>query len=981
MNPKTKLSIFISLILAGALTACGGDGETPPNEDDNTVTPPPVVIAPGETDRAPSTWLRFGDSFNGDIIMQDVFVPERGLTPYTYYSVLNWNAGMDGGGYAGIQDHPDGRNFIFSLWDPSNGEEITAEYQGEGTQVEVFGGEGTGLKSWNFDLGWEPNTWYTLAARVWHTREDGHSHFAFWSQDKETGVWTHLVTMNYPMPYIVFSTETGSFVEDWLGTGNHARTAIFNNGRKRHMDGTWEAFTSADYEVVQEEATAQYNENYSFESNYDYYRMTTGGTSGVDNGDDPQEPTGELARPFVQVSPAYPPTSVSLSYATSTGLEWILADTEVPQISYKVMSGDQVLAEGTDPNTRSVSFDSIDADAEIELHIENIFGKTSIFTTVPGSDELVMKETSLVIDTEAQMLERNEEVTIESIAKGESQLFQVMGLDASRSMTVKLAGDEGDADIYVMEDEKPTDSHYDCVGFSSVANETCRLPVSLREPTPFYVLVTARTDVQCLTLSTFQDGEPGWISGSSYVYSSDSAAADGNGLGNAFDGDNDTIWHTSWGDGAPTYPHTVTIDLRETYDINRMRYVPRQDGGVNGTIVGYEIYISDDPDVYPSEPQIVGTWDDNQEEKLERFEPISGRFVKFVATEERGGNVWASAAEIKFGFDDGTAAGEDTGGDSGNETETGGVCSPDAPGQGDDDEHQNVDVVTTLLDNASLSYSTTSGAQPGHELSFAFDGLTGDAGHWHTPWSGIPAYPHEVVIDLGQTYDVNRFDYTPRTGGGNGTIVEYELYVSDSQDEFGSPVAKGTWEGTADVKTVTFTDKPGQFVKFVALTEQGGGEWAAASEFNIGVNMSVEVDNSTLSYSTTSGSQEGHELSYAFDGLTGDDGHWHTPWSGIPSYPHEVLIDLGSSEEVVGFEYTPRAGAGNGTIVEYEVYVSDDDTDFGEAVRVGTWAANDDTKTAAFDAKTGRYIKFVATREQGDGAWASASEFGIRINP
>ncbi|GGD69765.1 discoidin domain-containing protein [Lacimicrobium alkaliphilum] len=979
MNSKYKLKILISLILSGALAACGGSDDELSN-DNNTSTPtPPVSIEPGETDRAASTWLRFGDSFNGDIIMQDVFVPERGLTPYTYYSVLNWNAGMDGGGYAGIQDHPDGRNFIFSLWDPSNGEEITAEFQGEGTQVETFGGEGTGLKSMNFDLGWEANKWYTLAARVWHTREDGHSHFAFWSQDKATGEWTHLVTMNYPMPYIVFSSETGSFVEDWLGTGNHERTAIFNNGRKRHMDGTWEAFTSADYEVVQEEATTEYNENYSFESNYDYYRMTTGGTSGVENGDDPQEPTGELARPYSKVSPVYPSSSVSLSFATSSSLEWTVDDSEVPQFSYKVVSGGKVLAEGVDPQTHSVTFDAIDAEAEIELHIENILGKTSVYKVLPGAEQFT-QEDSVNVATEAELLERNEAVTIESIAAGESKLYQVMALDASRIMEVALTGDEGDADIYVMEDAQPTPDQYDCVGLSGVANETCRLPVSVREPTPFNILVTARTDVQCLTLSTTQDGEPGWIPGSNYIYNSDSETADGNGLGNAFDGDNDTIWHTIWGDGAPTYPHTVTIDLRESYEINRMRYLPRQDGGVNGTIVGYELYFSDDPDSYPSEPQIVGTWEDNQDEKLERFEPISARFIKFVATEERGGNVWASAAEIKFGFDDGTVVDEDS--DTGNddEQETGGICSPDS-GQDGGDGHQNVDVVTTLLDNSTLDYSTTSGSQAGHELFFAFDGQTGDAGHWHTPWSGIPAYPHDVVIDLGQTYDVNRFDYTPRTGGGNGTIVEYELYVSDNQDDFGEPVAQGAWEGTPDVKSVTFRDKPGQFVKFVALAERSGGEWAAASEFNVGVNMSVKVDNSTVSYSTTSGSQEGYELLYAFDGITGGDGHWHTPWNGLPSYPHEVVVDLGSSEQVVGFEYTPRPGAGNGTVVEYEVYVSDDDSDFGEAVRIGTWAANDDTKTAAFEPKAGRYIKFIATREQGDGAWASASEFGIRINP
>ena len=977
MSSKNTLSILISLILAGSLSACNDDDKEPVVDGGET----PVVIKPGETDRAPSTWLRFNDNFNGDTIMQDIFVPEVGLTQYTYYSVLNWNSGADGGGYAGIQDHPDGRNFIFSIWDPSNGEEITAEFQASGTEVEAFGGEGTGLKSWNFQLGWEPNKWYTLATRVWHTRDDGHSHFAFWSQDKETGVWTHLVTMDFPMPWIVFSSETGSFVEDWLGTGNNERTAIFNNGRKRHMDGTWEAFTSANYEVVQEAATAEYNENYSFESNRDYYRMTTGGTSGVEGGDDAQDPTGKMGRPYTLVAPADSPTTVELSNITSTGFEWNFEATEVPQLSYQVISDGEVLAEGTNPQARSVTFDAIESEVEVELHIENILGKKSVFKATVNAGQMVTDNT-FIIDTEAELLERNEEITIESIAAGESQLFKVMGLDASKSMTVNLVGDEGDADIYVMEGNMPTPTNYECVGFSGVSNETCRLPVNVREATPYYVLVTARTDVQCLALSTTQDGEPGWINGSNYVTSSESEAASGNGLGNAFDGASDTIWHTSWSEGAPSYPHTISIDLGKTYDVNRIRYLPRQDGGVNGTIVGYELYISDNPDTYPAEPQIVGTWEDNQDEKVDRFDAVTGRFVKFVATHERGDNIWASAAELKFGFDDGSVV-EGDANEGAEETETPepSICNGGIVDGGDDSTHNNVDVNTTLLDNSTLSYSTPSGSQAGHELSFAFDGIIGDAGHWHTPWNGIPPYPHEVIIDLGQIEEVNRFDYTPRTGGGNGTIVEYAVYVSESTDDFGSPVAEGTWADSGEVKTVTFYDKPGQFVKFVALAERGEGAWAAASEFNVGVNMTEQVDKTTITYSSSSGSQAGHELSFAFDGITQDDGHWHTPWSGIPSYPHDVVVDLGSSKEVVGWEYTPRGGAGNGTIVEFEVYVSDDNLDFGSAVKIGTWPATDGKKTVAFDATVGRFVKFVATREKGDGPWVSASEFGIRINP
>ncbi|HEY8400662.1 MAG TPA: hypothetical protein VIK89_05335 [Cytophagaceae bacterium] len=105
---------------------------------------------------APSSHLYYsGGNTSSDIWMNSVLVPIT--TTYTYYSVMGWNTGQEGGGYCGIQDHPNGRVFIFSLWDPSNRLPIVGVHKGPGTQIENFGGEGTGLKSWNFTLGWETN--------------------------------------------------------------------------------------------------------------------------------------------------------------------------------------------------------------------------------------------------------------------------------------------------------------------------------------------------------------------------------------------------------------------------------------------------------------------------------------------------------------------------------------------------------------------------------------------------------------------------------------------------------------------------------------------------------------------------------------------------------------------------------------------------------------------------------------------------------
>lgn len=55
---------------------------------------------------------------------------------------------------------------------------MICNHQGQGTKCERFGGEGEGMKTMNFDLGWEPDEWYTLLTKCWG--KDGHTFFGFW---------------------------------------------------------------------------------------------------------------------------------------------------------------------------------------------------------------------------------------------------------------------------------------------------------------------------------------------------------------------------------------------------------------------------------------------------------------------------------------------------------------------------------------------------------------------------------------------------------------------------------------------------------------------------------------------------------------------------------------------------------------------------------------------------------------------------------
>ena len=193
-----------------------------------------------------SIHLAAKDNFSGDIIMKTLNVSHKTL--YTYYCALMWNVGGEGGGYCGMQNHPSGNNFIFSIWDPiSSNEPIRSAYTGPGTGVLNFGGEGTGLKSWNFELGWAEGHDYQLVARSWDV--DNHSYFGYWVHDISSENWTHLVTMDFPVAGVKFNTTTGSFLEDWSSSGSNMRKVYQKDGYKRKLNGDWAPFDDMHFSI------------------------------------------------------------------------------------------------------------------------------------------------------------------------------------------------------------------------------------------------------------------------------------------------------------------------------------------------------------------------------------------------------------------------------------------------------------------------------------------------------------------------------------------------------------------------------------------------------------------------------------------------------------------------------------------------------------------------------------------------------------
>ncbi|NEV65138.1 PilC/PilY family type IV pilus protein [Thiorhodococcus minor] len=138
---------------------------------------------------------------------------------------------------------------------------------------------------------------------------------------------------------------------------------------------------------------------------------------------------------------------------------------------------------------------------------------------------------------------------------------------------------------------------------------------------------------------------------------------------------------------------------------------------------------------------------------------------------------------------------------------------------------------------------------------------------------------------------------------------------------------------------------------------------------------------------------EGARIGWPYAAFDGDlDTIWHTEWTDEDTpQPHWIIIDLGSTlSDIAGFRYVPRSGGGNGTIKDYEIYLSDTTTDLIPATRVsepsaspvasGRWEydnAGDPQEVPFGTNQSGRYLMLRSTSEVNDAAWTSAAEIQL----
>ncbi|MHC4692349.1 MAG: sulfatase-like hydrolase/transferase [Planctomycetota bacterium] len=107
---------------------------------------------------------------------------------------------------------------------------------------------------------------------------------------------------------------------------------------------------------------------------------------------------------------------------------------------------------------------------------------------------------------------------------------------------------------------------------------------------------------------------------------------------------------------------------------------------------------------------------------------------------------------------------------------------------------------------------------------------------WHTQFSGgLAKHPHELVMDLGATYEIRGFRYLTRQDSSwNGAFAKTEFFISDSSDTFGESAVKATFKKVR-ISQAADCKKPvrGRYVLVRILSEVNKNPWASAAEIGV----------------------------------------------------------------------------------------------------------------------------------------------------
>lgn len=418
-----------------------------------------------------------------------------------------------------------------------------------------------------------------------------------------------------------------------------------------------------------------------------------------------------------------------------------------------------------------------------------------------------------------------------------------------------------------------------------------------------------------------------------------------NGIGNAFDGNDATFWHTDYQTNDENTeiishdecPHTIDITFPDVKEISGIIVTPRT-GSDTGKFKTFEIYSSMDlinyEHIYSGNFTVIGgDWNS----QTASWGNTKMKAIRIVVTSSQNG--FGTAAEIKFLKDSNPTA------------------------RTFDFSSWQVSVRNEKNDKSEASWGPIRAILDGNPES-----------RWHsyykTEGNNIverDVGPFWIDMVLPEKDTIEGFAYTPRDNDQGGRLVKYNINVSDSDDGKWTTIYTGHENSSESAKkTVNFGiavevkriqieilechNNYGAISDFIFTPGQKGTKIVEIDKFKDELynTFLYEIDKSNMQVSTDAPANSSRK--YMVDGII--DGTGGISWlSESTSKPATLYFDFGGKHIIQELQITPYQSSGYiGYWDNFDVLVSSDGKNYTEVIKGYSFPErNMDIKSVVFD--------------------------------